>query len=226
MTKTTPEKQPLQTPEKPKKEVPKMAKVPVLCIALTPQQKQLWDMLAASLNIGPSTMARKVIEHTLMQAKIDGESQYELKQILGVATGVPTKKGKDKGKRIELLASAEDLKRLQDWQLVFKEPRLSRVVLKILRIFLYNPPVFSADETAALRAALAEFSRVGSNLNQLVHQLNTIVQDKRINAEMKQEDLELLLHEIEVLAGHCLDCKKRTRKILLAGVNAGKSTRI
>lgn len=195
-----------------------MAKTPVLCVALTPLEREIWDMLAASQNIGPSTLARQVIEHTIMQAKLDGESQYELKQILGVATGVPTKKGKDKGKRIELLLSAEDIKRLKDWQLAFKEPRISRVVLKILKIALHNPPVFSADELAAMQKAMSEMSRYGSNLNQFVRLL-MLAQEP---GKAIQFDPAELIKKLEDMEQKNREFRQRARKILLAAVNAVK----
>ena len=195
-----------------------MAKTPVLCVALTPLEREIWDMLAASQNIGPSTLARQVIEHTIMQAKLDGESQYELKQILG-ATGVPTKKGKDKGKRIELLLSAEDIKRLKDWQLAFKEPRISRVVLKILKIALHNPPVFSADELAAMQKAMSEMSRYGSNLNQFVRLLNMLAQEP---GKAIQFDPAELIKKLEDMEQKNREFRQRARKILLAAVNAVK----
>lgn len=176
-------------------------------------------MLAASQNIGPSTLARQVIEHTIMQAKLDGESQYELKQILGVATGVPTKKGKDKGKRIELLLSADDIERLKDWQLVFKEQRISRVVLKILKIALQKPPVFSADELATMQQAMSEMSRFGSNLNQFVRLLNMLAQEP---GKAIQFDPAELIKKLEDMEQKNREFRQRARKILLAAVNAVK----
>ena len=197
-----------------------MAKTSVLCVALTPLERKIWDMLAASQNIGPSTLARQVIEHSIMQAKLDGESQYELKQILGIATGVPTKKGKDKGKRIELLLSADDIERLKDWQLVFKEPRISRVVLKILKIALQKPPVFSADELQVMQKAMSEMSRYGSNLNQLVRLLNMLAQEP--GRAVIQFDPAELIKILEDMERKNREFRQRARKILLTAVNAGK----
>ena len=198
----------------------KMAKMTVLSVALTPLERQIWDRLAASQNIGPSTLARQVIEHTLMQAKLDGESQYELRQILSTATGVPARKGEDKGKRIELLLSADDIERLKDWQLVFKEPRVSRVVLKILKIVLQKPPVFSADELATMQKALSEMSRVGSNLNQFVRLLNILAQEPG-RAGIQFDPAELI-QKLEDMEQKNREFRSRARKILLTAVNAMK----
>ena len=197
-----------------------MAKTPVLCIALTPQERKIWDMLAASQNIGPSTMARQVIEHTLKQAEFDGESLYELRQILCTATGVPAPRGQGRGKRIEVTVTAEDLEKLKDWQLVFKEPKIGRVVLKILRIVLQKPPVFSADELQAMQKALSEMSRVGSNLNQFVRLLNILAQEPgRAGLQFDPAELIKILEDME---RKNREFRSRARKILLTAVNAMK----
>lgn len=124
------------------------------------------------------------------------------------------------GSCIRVNLSEEDLKNLALWQTAWKEPRVTKTVLKLLRMILEHPPVFAADELAAMQKAMSEMSRYGSNLNQLVRLLNMLAQEPgRAGIQFDPAELIKILEDME---RKNREFRQRARKILLTAVNAGK----
>ncbi len=189
-----------------------MAKMTVLSVALTPQQKELWTKFSEAQGQGPSSMARLLIENALANERIFHLSvDFE-----NAMQGAKPKTGSC----IRVNLSEQDLKNLALWQAAWKEPRVTKTVLKLLRMILEHPPVFSADELQTMQKAMSEMSRVGSNLNQFVRLLNILAQEPgKAGIQFDPAELIKILKDME---RKNREFRSRARKILLTAVNAGK----
>ena len=185
-------------------------------VRLDTQKNARWLMLAEKAGRGPGTLAREVLEDVLRHTEIEG-ADYVLQD---PAFALAAAKGKSLQIKFRLRGS--EIADLERWMKYWHDPRCNRCARRMVLSFMNRAPVMDSETVAVLPDGLGQMIKVGTNLNQLVHQINAHDWEKQPGID--PAEVKLLKMQLNMTCRTLDTFRRRARRIIFAAVS-GKRER-
>ena len=182
----------------------------------TPKNAE-WKRLAEQAGRGPGTLARDVLEDVLRHAKIEG-ADYVLQDPAFALSGG----GKRKYRDLHVVLRGREIEQVEEWMKYWHEPRINKCVRRMLLSFMNRAPIMDAETVAVLQDGIGQMVKVGTNLNQLVHQINAHDWEKQPGID--PAEVKLLKMQLNMTCRTLDTFRRRARRIIFAAVS-GKRER-
>ena len=181
-------------------------------VRLDTQKNAEWKRLAEQADRGPGTLARDVLEDVLRHAKIEG-ADYVLQDPAFALSGG----GKRKYRDLHVVLRGREIEQVEEWMKYWHEPCINKCVRRMLLSFMNHAPVMDAGTVAELQDGISHLVKVGTNLNQIAHQINAQNWERQRGvdpAEVKQLKLQL-----DMTCRAINDFRRRARHVIFSSIS-------
>lgn len=187
-------------------------KFPQLCVRLGTQNNALWNKLAEKEGKGPGTLARLVLQGVLEHVKYEGADYVLQDPAFSLAAA---KEGKSL--QVKFRLHGKEIEELERWMKYWHEPRSNRCAKRMLLSFMNHAPVMDAGTVAELQDGISHLVKVGTNLNQIAHQINAQNWEKQQGVD--PAEVKLLKMQLDMTCRAINDFRRRARHVIFSSIS-------